>query len=176
MLHLIIDGYNLIRQIPQLEKRERESLAAGRDLLIDKLKKYRHLKSHKITVVFDGAGGLSEFAASYKEGGIAICFSPVTQTADDVIKDMALEFKTRAIVVSSDRSIMDFAKMCGCAVIDSVDFYAKLKMADLMALKGPTEDDAETKPQHKRWMTYKKGPSRKLPKKVRQNKNKLDKL
>lgn len=178
MLCVIIDGYNLIRQVEPLLRREQKSLEAGRSALIALLKAYRQTRSLKITVVFDGASELSEFAEAYHEGGIAIAYSPSTQSADDVIKEMATKLQARAIVVSSDRSILNHAKLFGCAVIDSVAFYQKLKSASSLGGAGSTEKwaDKDDKVAHKRWSTYKKGPSKKLPKKERQNRQKLNKL
>ncbi len=175
MLHLVIDGYNLIRQVSSLQRLEGRSLAAGRDALIAKLKAYRKVKPLKITVVFDGASELSEFADAYNEGGIAIAYSPSSKSADDVIKEFVDRLKSRAIIVSSDRSILNHAKLNGAAVIDSVTFYGKLQMAEALG-QTPTSKNEDKKPAHKRWSTYKKGPSKKLPKKERQNKLKQDKL
>jgi len=177
MLHLIIDGYNLIRQVPSLESKDKQSLEAGRKALIDALKRYQKTKPYRITIVFDGASTLSDFAPAFKEGGIRICFSPASRSADDVIKDMAKDAKSHGIVVSSDNSVIKEAKYSGCAVIASKDFWDKLKFANLAVQdKMTNKDEGKSVPKHKRWATYKKGPSKKLPKKQRQNKSKLDKL
>ncbi|MEQ8213875.1 MAG: NYN domain-containing protein, partial [Smithellaceae bacterium] len=53
-MHIIIDGYNLIRQSDSLRRYERQSLEAGRQALISRLIEYKRKKGHKITVVFDG--------------------------------------------------------------------------------------------------------------------------
>ena len=53
-MHILIDGYNLIRQSVDLKRFERQSLEAGRKALIDWLSRYRQRKGHRITVVFDG--------------------------------------------------------------------------------------------------------------------------
>lgn len=177
MLTLIVDGYNLIRQIPALEAHERESLEAGRQTLVAKLARYRKFKPHKVTVVFDGVGGMGEGSSTYKEAGIGVCFSSEAHGADGVIKNLAKSLGAKAVVVSSDRSVTDFAKGCGCAVIDSVSFYEKLAFAEMASVKGMAAPEKEPeRPRHKRWMTYKKGPGQKLPKKLRRNKKKLEKL
>jgi len=62
-LHLIIDGYNLIRQSPWLSLLDARDLEAGREALLQSLADYRQRRlQHKITVVFDGwqGGGLRE--------------------------------------------------------------------------------------------------------------------
>ena len=62
-IHLIIDGYNLIRQTPYLQEIDARELAAGREALLEGLSAYRRSRpQHKITVVFDGwiGGDLQE--------------------------------------------------------------------------------------------------------------------
>lgn len=177
MLSLIVDGYNVIRQVPELEAHERRSLESGRNALIGALKLYRKFKPYKITVVFDGVGGMSESPSAYKEGGVSVCFSSEAHGADAVIKARARELGVSAIVVSSDRAVADFARYCGCATIGATEFYERLRFAALAETKGVVLDErSEARPQHKRWTTYKKGSGKKLPKKERRNKLKLDKL
>ena len=52
-MHLIVDGYNLIRQSDTLRSCERISLEAGRRALVQSLAHYQRAKGHRITVVFD---------------------------------------------------------------------------------------------------------------------------
>ena len=53
-IHILIDGYNLIRQSPELSELDRQDIQLGRAALIDMLVVYKKLKHHKITIVFDG--------------------------------------------------------------------------------------------------------------------------
>ena len=53
-IHIIIDGYNLIRQSKQLSVLDLEDIQLGREALIDMLAAYKKIKAHRITVVFDG--------------------------------------------------------------------------------------------------------------------------
>jgi predicted RNA-binding protein with PIN domain len=87
-LHLIIDGYNLIRQSPELSEVEGRDLAAGRRALLARLAGYRLSRpGHKITVVFDGreAGGLQESRG--REQGLSIIYSRRGEAADEVEGD-----------------------------------------------------------------------------------------
>ncbi|MCF8110699.1 MAG: NYN domain-containing protein [Desulfobacteraceae bacterium] len=88
-LHLIIDGYNLIRRSARLSLAEAEGLELGRQALIDRLAAYKRIKGHKITVVFDGAANHDDFFKGTSEKGIRVKFSRSGQTADSVIKKMA---------------------------------------------------------------------------------------
>lgn len=169
MPHIIVDGYNLIRQVSALMQRERVSLEAGRKALLQKLAAYRAAKKHKITVVFDGQGGLGEFAAAFRQSGLNVVFSTLGDTADDVIKALVSRERSAAIVASSDRDITDHARRNGAGSISSPDFYARIM--DMNATNAPSRDDIGG-PSHKRWATKKTGPHKKLPKKERQNRMK----
>lgn len=172
--HIIIDAYNLIRQVPVLSQAEQFSLESGRQKLIQLLARYRRHKAHKITLVFDGASTLSEFASPYREAGLSVCFSPAGQSADEVIQGLCLNHSGNLIVVSSDRGVTDFARQQGAAVIGAKEFYGRICQSFT------AEPDAfftqKSEPTHKRWTTQKKGPRKKLPKKLRRNQNRLRSL
>ena len=171
-IHIIIDGYNLIRQSPDLSRIDHQDLQAGREALIDLLAGYKKIKAHKITVVFDGtrAPGFTLERDRYK--GIAIVFSRRGETADSVIKKMAAREREGSLVVSSDRDITASAQSCGAAIIDSPAFEQKLMLAGYLEMKGLDEEPAAGwKP-----TTRKKGPRRRLSKKARRSKAKIRKL
>jgi predicted RNA-binding protein with PIN domain len=137
---------------------------------------YKKTKGHKVTVVFDGALNLSEFANAYVEQGVRIIFSPETSSADAVIKEMVNKEGARITVVTSDRDILLHAENHGAATISSPEFYERLIFAKQLNQGGRLEDDDDEKPLHKRWLTKKKGPAKRLPKKERRNRQKIDKL
>jgi len=175
-MHIIIDGYNLIRQVPSLVRKEQVSLEAGREELINLLAQYKKIKRHKITVVFDGVLNLSEFSPAYQQAGIHIRFSPEGKNADRVICDLLEKERDVALAVSSDNSVIQGAEKHACGVIKSPAFYDKVYMAVAFYTMGEKDDVISHKPAHKRWMTKKKGPTKKLPKRERKNKKKTDKL
>ena len=88
-LHIIIDGYNMIRQSPALSTIERQDLQLGREALVDSVAEYKRIKKHKITIVFDGTRAhlLSNRHDTIK--GIMIKFSNPGETADTEIKRIA---------------------------------------------------------------------------------------
>jgi len=173
-LHIIIDGYNLIRRSSVLSRLDRMDMQAGRESLIEKLGRYKKLRHHNITVVFDG-GNAPVFSCRRDHiKGIHIEFSPENQTADSIIKKMVDSEREKAVVVTSDRDIVDFSTARGAAVIGSDEFEEKLDMTLLMDVKGM---DIETE-DHKGWTptTKKKGPNKRLPKKKRRSRIKIKKL
>lgn len=173
-LHVIVDGYNLIRRSPVMSSIDRSALELGRESLIDRLAAYKRLKGCSITVVFDAAGGDPFSAGRDQRKGIRIKFSRGGETADAVIKRMAGREKERAVVVTSDRDVADFSASQGAAVIGSSEFEKKLEEAEYMNVKGLCSESDE----EEGWTpeTRKKGPGKKLPKKKRRNRRKIGKL
>jgi predicted RNA-binding protein with PIN domain len=172
-IHIIIDGYNLIRRSPELAGLDRQDLQSGRDGLVDMLAAYKKLKPHKITVVFDGTAEPSLYGSRDRAKGIAIRYSHGGESADDVIRRMARRDKAKALVVSSDREVMTAAEAAGAMVMDSAAFEEKMVMARYLALKGggDTGDSAGWVP-----TTRKKGPSRRLPRRKRRARARVEKL
>lgn len=171
-LHIIIDGYNLIRQSRELAAIDRYDMQAGREKLLEKLAAYRRVKPYRITVVFDGSysKGLYPRRDIYK--GITIIYSSGTDTADDVIKSLA-EKEPRALVVSSDKSVAAYSELHGASSISSQDFEMRLEMTVAFGTDAPDQETDETG-----WdgTTSKKGPARRKPKAKRRQQNIFKKL
>jgi predicted RNA-binding protein with PIN domain len=87
-MHIIIDGYNLIRQSDTLRRYERFSLDEGRKALINSISQYRRKKGHEVTIVFDGWEGGAAEEERERISGIDIIYSRRGEKADDVIKRM----------------------------------------------------------------------------------------
>jgi uncharacterized protein len=171
-MHIIIDGYNLVRQSRELSRLDRTDITRGRDALIEKLVRYRRFKPHRITVVFDGAGAPALSPARDRTRGIGIVFSRDGETADAVIGRMARQEGATAMVVSSDHAVVRSARSCGASVIESTEFEARLAMADALDAGDPVEEE----PHGRRVSTRKKGEGRRLPKRLRQDRLRTAKL
>ena len=171
-IHIIIDGYNLIRQSDSLGQLDNQDIQLGREALIDLLSAYKKVKNHKITVVFDGINAPSFRRHKDRKKGIEIKFSSRGESADNVIKEMVASERERALVVSSDLELIGFAAFKGAATISSPEFEEKISMARYMDLKGIEDIEIEG------WVptTKKKGPRRRLSKRKRRNRIKIRKL
>jgi len=171
-IHIIIDGYNLIRRTSSLSTLDQQDIQLGREALLDALSSYKRIKHHMITVVFDGthAPPLSQNKDRIK--GIKVKFSRSGETADTVIKRMTARDREKALIVSSDLDIVNFAASMGAATISSPAFEEKITMAVYMDTKGEVEQNQSG------WVptTKKKGPSRRLSKRKRRNRIKIKKL
>ena len=171
-LHIIIDGYNLIRQSATLSDLDRQDIQLGREALLNMLAAYKKIKRHKITVVFDGTNAPFISQLRDKIKGIEIKFSRIGELADTVIKRMALTEREKALVVSSDMEIVNAVASQGASTISSPMFEEKIAMAEYMSAKGiDSENEGGWIP-----TTKKKGPSKRLSKIKRKNRLKIKKL
>ena len=171
-VHIIIDGYNLIRQSRRLSELDLQDIQLGRDTLVDMLAAYKKIKSHRITVVFDGTRAPQFSQQRDRRKGISIIFSHKGESADSVIKSMACKERQRALVVSSDQDIVQSAAASGAATVSANDFENKLTMSfDSDGRQSDGDDFSGWRP-----TTKKKGPSRRLSKRQRINKAKIRKL
>jgi predicted RNA-binding protein with PIN domain len=171
-IHIIIDGYNLIRQSNQLSALDLQDIQLGRDALVDRLAAYKKIKAHRITVVFDGSDPPGLVRRRDRHKGITLVFSHAGESADAVIKQMARREGAKALVVSSDLDIVRSVQAQGAATISATDFENKLTLA---YCTGETEIDRDA---YTGWTptTQKKGPRRRLSKKKRKNRAKIRKL
>lgn len=169
-MHLLIDGYNLIRQSPALRHLDARDLEAGREALLERLAFYRRCRPHhRLTVVFDGwqAGGPTETRDLHQ--GVRVIYSRRGERADEVIKRLLAQEGPRALVVSSDRELQEQARRVGAAWVSSREFDFLSSQA---AGEGETDDDDDPRPRG----PVKKGPARRLPKQERRRRQRLRKL
>lgn len=170
-LHLIIDGYNLIRQSPELLAEEALDLRRGREALLEKLAAYRRLKKHAITVVFDGWETGDVHGGRDRVQGMLIIYSRRGEKADDVIKRLAAQERERGLVISSDRDIGHFAAQQGAAVMSAEDFSFRLQEA-WAGEYGPEPEEEDIGSLGAK----KKGPAHRAPKKLRRQHRRLKKI
>ena len=175
-MHILVDGYNCIRQSETLRLFERLSLERGRLELIRRLSGYRKFRSHRITVVFDGWLSGSPAEERDREWGIDIIYSRKGEKADDVIKRIAGHAGEEIVVVTSDRGIQDAVIRCGGAVISSQDFEERMVRAGLSSQAPVPAEEPEEAYTRETPGTKKKGPSRRMPKKKRVELTRLKKL
>lgn len=170
--HVILDGYNLIGGSPKYSSEKQKSIEIARESLIEDLRRYKRKKGFLITVVFDGTlthrSGLSK--TSYK--GIQVIYSRGVESADDVIVRMVKAGPHGAVVVSSDRELVSKCHQLGAAVISAGDFEDRMTFELLAEAKGEIEDDSFARSVS----TKKKGHARKLSKRRRKDRKRLDRL
>jgi predicted RNA-binding protein with PIN domain len=167
-MRIVIDGYNLIRRIPELTALDRESLEAGRNGLVLELSSYRAGKGHRITVVFDGVDSVHLGGSSDKTGGISVRYSPRGRSADSVIIQMCREGQAD-VVVTGDREIIYAAKRTGVTPVSPDLFWDMVQKEFYRRFKGEEEEE------HTGRSTQHAG-GRKLSKEQRRDRGRIEKL
>jgi predicted RNA-binding protein with PIN domain len=175
-MHIIVDGYNLIRQSDVLRLHERQGLEAGRRALIHLLAGYRRDRGHRITVVFDGWLGGPAQEERDREAGIDILYSKRGEKADEVIKRLARRQADETLVVTSDRPVMDAVIRAGGSAVPSREFEARIRLTRSAPPREPAatgKDDEDDDPSRG---PKKKGPSHRTSKRERLKQRRMDKL
>jgi predicted RNA-binding protein with PIN domain len=123
-LHYLLDGYNIIKQVPALANKD---LRSGRLALCHFIESQKPQGSqrNKITVVFDGKSDVGPFP---KPHSIAVIFSQ-DKSADDEIKAIVEKTPHRAtlVVVSDDRNLKLDCRALGARIISVQEFLSKPK-------------------------------------------------
>lgn len=166
-MRIVIDGYNLIRSIPELTALERESLETGRNSLVRDLSVYKAGRGHRITVVFDGVDSIHLGGSSDKTGGITVRYSPRGRSADSVIIQMCRESQAD-VVVTGDREIMDAAKRTGVTPVSPDLFWDKVQEEMYRRMKGEEEEGERLRDKGER--------GRKLSKDQRRDRGRIENL
>src|SRR5262245_57532350 len=89
LVRILVDGYSLLHNWPELAPGMPRHSAAARDELIHWLTLYRDAIGTPITIVFDGAGAPSGTPKPISTPDLEIFYSRAGQTADDVIERVA---------------------------------------------------------------------------------------
>lgn len=175
MVHILIDGYNLIRTSPDLLQFEAKSLEAGRLELLRQLACYKQIKGHAITVVFDASQTLNMQVLEESIQGIRVLYSEMAQSADTVLINLARELRDQVVMVSSDREILQASQRAGCSLMTSSEFKRQLDQARLYDRFSASSDGYQEskRPVLGKNATRKKGPAKRLPRAKRRAYQKL---
>ncbi len=134
---VLIDGHNLIGQMPDIDLSEAHDEAR----LLARLRQYRAKTGRKLIVFFD-SGGAYKPAQSRTKGGITVRYAPHGVTADRLIMNHLQKIRNpqQTLVVSSDRAIQRAAAHVRARIVASADFAAQLSARAPAAPKA--DDDA----------------------------------
>lgn len=119
----LIDGHNLIGQMPNLQLDDPHD----EEKLVEHLRRYRARTGHRITVIFD-SGPTYQPGSTKKLGGITVQFAPPGKTADQLIARRVRRVKNpqALIVVSSDRVVQNAAQRAGVRTVSAAEFAREL--------------------------------------------------
>lgn len=126
MIHYIIDGNNLIGKIPRLKELHLKNKQLSRSELVTILNSYFAGKKISLTLHLDGFKNLP---LNFSKGKIVYSDS---QTSDAKIRDEIARSKNPKLItlVSSDRSLAEFARVNSSTVIKAEEFFGLLNRSN----------------------------------------------
>ena len=93
LVRILVDGYSLLHNWPDLAPGRPRHSAAARDELIQRLTKYQDATGTPITIFFDGGGApIGTPAAPSSSAELEVLYSRSGQTADQMIERAAHRF------------------------------------------------------------------------------------
>jgi uncharacterized protein len=101
---LIVDGYNIIGDWPELRELKNKDLAAARDRLVEKMAEYQAYSGYRVIVVFD-AQYVKGTEKKFRNHKVEVIFTRTNETADERIEKLAISLnnrKTQVHVATSD--------------------------------------------------------------------------
>lgn len=101
---LLVDGYNIIGDWPELRELQLTDLEGARDQLIEKMAEYQAFTGIEVTVIFD-AHMVSGLGKKFQNYALNIIYTKEKETADERIEKMVIEWKridTQIYVATSD--------------------------------------------------------------------------
>ena len=109
LVRILVDGYSLLHNWPELASGRARHSAAARDELVQRLTNYRDAIGTPITVFFDGAGAPSGTPAALSTPEMEILYSRDGRTADDLIERATHRFSQygEVLVVTDDYAERD---------------------------------------------------------------------
>jgi len=108
LVRILVDGYSLLHNWPELAAGAARHSEKARDALVDLLQHYQDAGGTPVTVFFDGAGARRK-PKNQSTGAVEVLFSSGGQTADDLIERAAHRFQEygEVLVVTDDFAVRD---------------------------------------------------------------------
>ncbi|HAG06597.1 MAG TPA: NYN domain-containing protein [Peptococcaceae bacterium] len=131
--YLLVDGYNLIFQAPELKSLG--DLEHARARLVDLLINYAALSGQKVTVVFDAHHVPGGTRRELEESGVTVIYTAEGETADGVIERKAGELAKEGLVyvVTADYAEQRVVLGQGAYRMPPAEFWQRVKSLSLNA-------------------------------------------
>src|SRR5882757_10044798 len=124
LVRILVDGYSLLHNWPELAEGAPRHSGAARDALVEMLTQYQDATGTPVTVFFDGAGTRRSKPKNNSSGAVEVLFSNSGQTADDLIERAAHRFQEygEVLVVTDDHAERDMVSGFGGSVASCNNF------------------------------------------------------
>jgi predicted RNA-binding protein with PIN domain len=131
LVRILVDGYSLLHNWPELADGRPRHSAAARDELIRRLILYQDSSGTPITVVFDGAGAPSGTPAASTTPEMEVLYSRRGKTADQVIERAVHRFSAygEVLAVTNDHAERETVMSLGGSACSCGNFIQDVENA-----------------------------------------------
>ena len=131
LVRILIDGYSLLHNWPELAPGAPRHSAAAREALVAILTRYRDATHTPLTIFFDGQGAAPGTAKMAGTRDVEILFSKAGNTADDLIERAAYRMKAygEVLAVTDDHAERDTVVGFGGYASSCAVFIAQVRSA-----------------------------------------------
>lgn len=131
LVRILVDGYSLLHNWPELALGKPRFSPAARGELIRMLTNYRDASGVPVTIVFDGASGLATAQEPPSTPQVEILYSQQGQTADQMIERAAHRLCDfgEVLVVTDDIAERDTVESAGAITSSCQNFIRTVETA-----------------------------------------------
>ncbi len=131
LVRILVDGYSLLHNWPELAPGRARHSAAAREELIHILTQYQDACGTPITIVFDGAGAPPGTPKTHSKPELEILYSKAGQTADDIIERVAYRMRDygEVLAVTDDYAERDTVIGMGGMASSCLSFIQSIESA-----------------------------------------------
>jgi predicted RNA-binding protein with PIN domain len=131
LVRILVDGYSLLHNWPELARGRARHSAAARDELISRLTLYQDASGIPVTIFFDGAGPRGGKPNATSPGSVEVLYSRSGQTADDMIERAAYRFHPygEVLAVTDDHAERDMVISLGGSAASCWNFIQSVENA-----------------------------------------------
>jgi predicted RNA-binding protein with PIN domain len=131
LVRILVDGYSLLHDWPELAPGRARHSAAARDALVEKLTHYHDATGTPLSIFFDGSMPRGTGPKTHSSPEVEVLFSTRGQTADDLIERAAHRFQDygEVLVVTDDIAERETVIAFGAAAAGCGNFIAMVESA-----------------------------------------------
>ncbi|HEU5071265.1 MAG TPA: NYN domain-containing protein [Verrucomicrobiae bacterium] len=131
LVRILVDGYSLLHNWPELAPGQARHSAPARDALVEKLTQYHDATGTPVSIFFDGSFARGAGPKPHSTAAVEVLFSSGGQTADDLIERAAHRFQPygQVLVVTDDMAERETVIALGASAASCDNFIAMVQAA-----------------------------------------------
>lgn len=131
LVRILVDGYSLLHNWPELARGKPRHSAAAREELVHILTQYQDATGTPISIFFDGSGAPPGVPKNSSTPAVEVLFSKAGQTADDMIERAAHRFQPygEVLAVTDDNAERDTVIALGGSASSCLNFIGTVEDA-----------------------------------------------